>query len=106
MISLQAVSESDMIATHLEVSASLVSAVGAFIRAITTIVLRVALPGVGHTASIAALELRGAAGDVDAACLIGEVAAIVLRVALERSRDASPGLAHEFRCAACCFLKR
>lgn len=46
------------------------------------------------------LELRGGAGDVDAAGLVGEVAAVVLRVTLERGGDAAPRLAHELRRAA------
>lgn len=79
----------------MEIGASLLSAVAAFIRPIATVVLRVTLPGVGHAAPVVALELRGAAGDVDAAGLVGVVAAVVLGVALEGGGDATTGFAHE-----------
>lgn len=73
------------------------------IRTVATVVFGVALPGVGDAASVGALELRGAAGDVDAAALVGVVAAVVLGVALEGGGNAAPRLAHELRRVASCF---
>lgn len=68
----------------------------ALVGAVPAVVLRVALPGVGHAATVVALELRGAAGHVDAAALVAEVPTIVLRVTLERRGDTPTGFTHEF----------
>ena len=89
--------------TNLEVSAGLLLALGALVGAVAAVVLGVALPGVGHAAAVVALELRAAARHVDAAGLVREVAAVVLRVTHERRRDATTRLTHELGCAACCF---
>ena len=45
--------------------ARLVVAVGRLIRPIATIIVIVAAPHIGHAAAVVALELVGAAGDVD-----------------------------------------
>lgn len=72
----------------------------ALVGSVSAVVLAVALPGVGHAASVVALELRGAARDVDAARLVGEVSAVVLRVALEGRGDAASRRTRELRRAA------
>lgn len=85
-----------LLRSHLEVGASFLRAESSLVGAVPAVVLRVTLPGVGHAAAVVALELRGAARHVDAARLVGEVAAVVLGVALESRRDATTRFAHEF----------
>lgn len=44
---------------------------------VSTVVFRIALPGEGYATSVAAVELRAAAGDVYAAGFVAKVAAVV-----------------------------
>lgn len=67
----------------------------ALIRPITTIVLAITFPGVGHASSIVTLELRRTASNVDATGFVGKVSAVVFGVAFEGGRDAAAGSARE-----------
>lgn len=81
--------------TYLEVCARLLGAMWPFVGAVPAVVLGITSPSVGHTSPTVTPELRRTACDVDAASLVRKVATVVLRIALEGSRNAAPRLAHE-----------
>ena len=86
--------------SELEVRAGLGSAEFTLVRAVATVVLRVALPVSGNTAIVVTGELTGRAGDVRTTSFVAVVAAIVLRVATEAQGDTASSLTLEFVAAA------
>jgi len=83
---------------YLKISTCLFCAEVSLIWAITTIILRVTLPGGRNTASIITAELWKCTGHIDTASLVWEVSTVVLRITFETARNTASCSTLELSC--------